>query len=220
MNILNTLVKLTNAEQMISIYLINMATLFLFTWFATQLFKLLLKWIVGKEKITFSTLFADGDFPSTHTATHICVLFISFFELLFSANFEAEISNNFFRAVMLTMLTLYVFTTLRDAVGHRHRQDNTNANLLALAEEIDKFAVSNRISENLKLNIRSEKLKRVGHLKPEMYGGIISGVIGASYVLVPFVDFKLFFICLLFSVIYTGGGILLSRKRKSKLDAK
>lgn len=164
------------------------------TWISTQGFKVLLKLYIG-EKFKPQMIFADGDFPSTHTAIVISSLCLVFFLTIFSKDKELSIWRAYSDVKSILIMTTFACIAMRDAIGQRHRQDNTNKNLKNLKDLIadsssvnfqtieileNKNAVTDIITQTFE-SIDSEALKRVGHLKHELVGGILSGFLGAMY---------------------------------------
>lgn len=189
------------------------------TWASTQGFKVLLKLYLG-EKFHFPMLFADGDFPSTHTAVVISSLCLVIFLTFFSKNQDLNIWRAYSDVKSILIMTTFAGIAMRDAIGQRHRQDNTNKNLknlkdlIANSNSIDlntvqilekKNIVTDVITETFE-SIDNEALKRVGHLKHELVGGILSGFLGASYTICIFFGyFKYIFVLLLISFLYFFG---------------
>lgn len=161
----------------------------LFTWMATQTFKVFLKCWIGK-KFSFKMFFSDGDFPSTHTAVVTCgvilVLFLNACTLTITdENVLSSYSNAKDFLIMFTLASIVI----RDAMGQRHRQDNTNKNLKNLKDYIQERAVERNVIEHINATFQSidnEAIKRVGHLKHEVYGGMIAGALCALYPIIFF----------------------------------
>ncbi len=192
---------------------------FLVTWITTQGFKVLLKLYVG-EKFKISMLFVADDFPSTHTAVVINNLCLVIFITFYGKNKEIDI----WRACcdirdLLIMLTI-TGISIKDSIGRRHRQDITNKNLKNLKDLIvnsgsikadtvtileNKTSVADVINDVFS-SIDNEAFKRVGHLKHELIGGILSGLLGALYTICIFFGYyKILPILILISLIYFFG---------------
>lgn len=169
------------------------------TWISTQGFKVSLKLYLG-EKFHPNMIFADGDFPSTHTAIVISSLCIVVFLTFFGKKQPLDIWRAYSDIKSILIMSTFAAIAMRDAVGQRHRQDNTNKNLknlkdlIANSSSIDsnsvqilekKNIVTDVITETF-CSIDNEALKRVGHLKHELIGGILSGFLGASYTICIF----------------------------------
>jgi len=164
------------------------------TWLSTQGFKVLLKLYLG-EKFHFPMLFADGDFPSTHTAIVISSLYLVIFLTFFGKDQEISIWMVYSDIRSILIMTTVAGIAMRDAIGQRHRQDNTNKNLKNLkdyiansstmdsssVEILEKKNIVTDVINDVFESIDNEALKRVGHLKHELVGGILSGFLGASY---------------------------------------
>ncbi len=179
-----------------------------FTWFITQTFKVLLKCWIGK-KFSFRMFLADGDFPSTHTALVTCSVILILFlnACTFNINDMSIVSQYNSAKDFLIILTL-ASIVIRDAMGQRHRQDNTNKNLKTLKDYIQGMNIEHNVIEHIDATFQSidnEAIKRVGHLKHEVYGGMIMGVLCALYPIIFFFnrfDWLAFAICL--TIIYFG----------------
>lgn len=179
-----------------------------FTWLITQTFKVLLKCWIGK-KFSFKMFLADGDFPSTHTALVTCSVILILF--LNACSFSIEdisiVSQYNIAKDFLIILTLAAIV-IRDAMGQRHRQDNTNKNLKTLKDYIQGMGIERNVIEHIDATFQSidnEAIKRVGHLKHEVYGGMIMGALCALYPIIFFFnryDWLAFAITL--TVIYFG----------------
>lgn len=161
----------------------------IFTWFITQVFKVFLKCWVGK-KFSFKMFLADGDFPSTHTAVVTCsVILILFLNACTFNETNMYIVSQFNSAKdFLIMLTL-ASIVIRDAMGQRHRQDNTNKNLKNLKDYVQEMGVEKNVIEHIDATFESidnEAIKRVGHLKHEVYGGMVLGALCALYPIIFF----------------------------------
>lgn len=161
----------------------------IFTWFITQVFKVFLKCWIGK-KFSFKMFLADGDFPSTHTAVVTCsVILILFLNACTFNESNMYIVSQFNSAKdFLIMLTL-ASIVIRDAMGQRHRQDNTNKNLKNLKDYVQEMGVEKNVIEHIDATFESidnEAIKRVGHLKHEVYGGMVLGALCALYPIIFF----------------------------------
>lgn len=190
-----------------------------FTWISTQGFKVLLKLYLG-EKFKFSMIFADGDFPSTHTAVVISSLCLVIFLTFFAKDKELTIWRAYSDIKSILIMTIFAFIAMRDAIGQRHRQDNTNKNLknlkdlIANTSNIDNNSIQILEKKNIITDvitqtfesIDNEALKRVGHLKHELVGGILSGFLGASYsTCIFFGYFKYIPLLIVISLLYFFG---------------
>ena len=161
----------------------------IFTWFITQVFKVFLKCWIGK-KFSFKMFLADGDFPSTHTAVVTCsVILILFLNACTFNETNMYIVSQFNSAKdFLIMLTL-ASIVIRDAMGQRHRQDNTSKNLKNLKDYVQEMGVEKNVIEHIDATFESidnEAIKRVGHLKHEVYGGMVLGALCALYPIIFF----------------------------------
>ena len=160
-----------------------------FTWLITQTFKVLLKCWIGK-KFSIKMFFADGDFPSTHTALVTCsvilILFLNAYTFdITDMSIVAQYNSAKDFLIILTLASIVI----RDAMGQRHRQDNTNRHLKNLKDYIQEMRVERNVIEHIDATFQSidnEAIKRVGHLKHEVYGGMLLGALCALYPIIFF----------------------------------
>lgn len=189
----------------------------MFTWLITQTFKVLLKCWIGK-KFSFKMFLADGDFPSTHTALVTCgVILILFLNACTFNMTDMSIVSQYNSAkdflIMLTLASIVV----RDAMGQRHRQDNTNANLKILKDYIQGKSIEKNVIDHIDETFESidnEAIKRVGHLKHEVYGGMFLGALCALYPIIFFFNRYDWLLCAIISTILYFVGIMLFLKLK------
>ena len=161
----------------------------IFTWIITQTFKVFLKCWIGK-KFSINMIFSDGDFPSTHTALVTCGFILVLFLNAYTQGLTDEkiIASYTCAKDFLIMLTL-ASIVIRDAMGQRHRQDNTNKNLKNLKDYVKELGVERNVIEHIDATFQSidnEAIKRVGHLKHEVYGGMLIGALCALYPIIFF----------------------------------
>ena len=161
----------------------------IFTWFITQVFKVFLKCWIGK-KFSFKMFLADGDFPSTHTAVVTCsVILILFLNACTFNETNMYIVSQFNSAKDFLIVLTLASIVIRDAMGQRHRQDNTNKNLKNLKDYVQEMGVEKNVIEHIDATFESidnEAIKRVGHLKHEVYGGMVLGALCALYPIIFF----------------------------------
>ena len=161
----------------------------IFTWFITQVFKVFLKCWIGK-KFSFKMFLADGDFPSTHTAVVTCsVILILFLNACTFNETNMYIVSQFNSAKDFLIVITLASIVIRDAMGQRHRQDNTNKNLKNLKDYVQEMGVEKNVIEHIDATFESidnEAIKRVGHLKHEVYGGMVLGALCALYPIIFF----------------------------------
>lgn len=190
-----------------------------FTWLSTQGFKIMLKLFLG-EKFHAGMIFADGDFPSTHTSIVISSLCTIIFLTWFGRRQDLFIWQTCCDVKSILIMGVLAGIAMRDAIGQRHRQDNTNQNLknlkdfvagsvtaenLTLETSDRKCTITNQINKTFAA-IDNEALKRVGHLKHEVVGGILSGFLGSTYsICVFFGYFKWLPILFFISLVYFFG---------------
>jgi acid phosphatase family membrane protein YuiD len=163
----------------------------MFTWFITQTFKVMLKCWIGK-KFSFKMFLADGDFPSTHTAVVTCsVILILFLNACTFGIDDMSVVSQYNSAKDFLIILTLASIVIRDAMGQRHRQDNTNKNLKKLKDYIQEMGVERNVIEHIDATFQSidnEAIKRVGHLKHEVYGGLILGALCSLYPIIFFFD--------------------------------
>ena len=117
-----------------------------FTWLITQTFKVLLKCWIGK-KFSIKMFFADGDFPSTHTALVTCSVILILFLNAYTFDItDMSIVAKYNSAKDFLIILTLASIVIRDAMGQRHRQDNTNRNLKNLKDYIQEMGEIGRAS--------------------------------------------------------------------------
>ncbi len=190
------------------------------TWTSTQGFKVLLKLYLG-QSFEARMLVADGDFPSTHTSIVVSSLCLVLFLTFFGRKLDIDTWRAYSDAKNILIMGTLAGIAIRDAVGQRHRQDNTNNNLKRLKDLIahyhtddtiipleaveEKEIIVSTISETF-ASIDNEALKRVGHLKHEVVGGILSGFLGAAYTICIFFGYLYYLpILVIISLVYFFG---------------
>lgn len=159
------------------------------TWMTSQGYKLIIAVKIFKKKISLHRFMEDGNFPSTHSAVAVSLAYIVIFILLYEPD---KIS-----ALITAVITLTVFETaktLRDACGHRHRQDVTNNILYIL--------LVGKADDSIKKEAEKEANTRVGHKPYEVLGGALLGVLTTSYMIGLFFVPKVLFVILPISVFY------------------
>lgn len=190
-----------------------------FTWIISQGYKVIIGNRVFGKKVTVSNFFADGNFPSTHSATSVTVGIIIIFLLLYMSD---KINALILSVCILTIFE--VFKTLRDACGHRHRQDNTNKLIINIVKLVIKLISSNKIndyslleeSHKLENAAQIEASKRVGHKTYEVVGGALLGIISSAYLISIFIDIKWLAIIFPISIFYFWFFIKVIRRLKEK----
>lgn len=184
----------------------------IFTWIITQTFKVLLKCWIGK-RFSFRMFTADGDFPSTHTAIVTCSVILILFlnACTFDIKDMSVVAQYNSAKDFLIILTL-ASIVIRDAMGQRHRQDNTNKNLKNLKDYIQDMGVERNVIDHIDATFQSidnEAIKRVGHLKHEVYGGLLLGALCALYPIIFFFDrYDWLAIAIISTVLYFCGIML------------
>lgn len=188
-----------------------------FTWIITQTFKVLLKCWIGK-KFSFRMFTADGDFPSTHTAIVTCsVILILFLNACTFDMKDMSVVAQYNSAKDFLIILTLASIVIRDAMGQRHRQDNTNKNLKNLKDYIQDMGVERNVLEHIDATFQSidnEAIKRVGHLKHEVYGGLLLGALCALYPIIFFFDRYDWLATAIISTILYFCGIMLFLKLK------
>lgn len=181
----------------------------IFTWLVTQTFKVLLKCWIGK-RFSIKMFFADGDFPSTHTALVTCSVILILFLNACTFNMQdmSVVAQYDSAKDFLIILTLAAIV-IRDAFGQRHRQDNTNRNLKNLKDYIQDLGVEKNVIQHIDAtfdSIDNEAIKRVGHLKHEVFGGLFMGAICALYPIIFFFDrYDWLMVAIISSLVYIIG---------------
>lgn len=180
----------------------------MFTWFITQTFKVLLKCWIGK-KFSFKMFFSDGDFPSTHTALVTCsVILILFLNACTFGLDDMSIVSQYNSAKDFLIVLTLASIVIRDAMGQRHRQDNTNNNLKNLKDYIQEMGVERNVIAHIDATFESidnEAIKRVGHLKHEVYGGMVIGALCALYPIIFFFNrYDWLLIAIIATILYFG----------------
>lgn len=188
-----------------------------FTWIITQTTKVLLKCWIGK-KFSFRMFTADGDFPSTHTAIVTCsVILILFLNACTFDMKDMSVVAQYNSAKDFLIILTLASIVIRDAMGQRHRQDNTNKNLKNLKDYIQDMGVERNVLEHIDATFQSidnEAIKRVGHLKHEVYGGLLLGALCALYPIIFFFDRYDWLSTAIISTILYFCGIMLFLKLK------
>jgi len=172
-----------NDNLYLSLIIFIVASLVL-TCLSAQIFKVLLKCWIG-NKFSIGMLFADGDFPSAHTALVVAAFtLIVFLNLQTLTETDLQVINAYDAAKDILIMGTLTGIIIRDAMGQRHRQDNTNKNLKNLKDFIESTKTRDGINEHISntfSSIDSEAFKRVGHLKHEVVGGIVNGLVFIFY---------------------------------------
>ena len=148
-------------------------------------------------------------FPSTHTAVVTCAVILILFlnACTFNITDMTVVSQYNSAKDFLIMLTL-ASIVIRDAFGQRHRQDNTNSNLKQLKDYIvelndgdDVFVIDHL--DDIFDSIDNEAIKRVGHLKHEVFGGLVLGALSALFPIIFFFNrYDWLGFAIIFSTIY------------------
>ena len=188
-----------------------------FTWLITQTFKVLLKCWIGK-KFSIKMFFADGDFPSTHTALVTCSVILILFLNAYTFDItDMSIVAKYNSAKDFLIILTLASIVIRDAMGQRHRQDNTNRNLKNLKDYIQEMGVERNVIEHIDATFQSidnEAIKRVGHLKHEVYGGMLLGALCALYPIIFFFNRYDWLIIAIIATIVYFSSIMLFLKLK------
>lgn len=193
-----------------------------FTWTMSQAYKMVIGHKLFGKKVNVQNFFADGNFPSTHSATSVATASSIIFLLL-------EMQDKIFALTMalIVFVTFEVFKTLRDACGCRYRQDKTNKLLKRTAKCLSKVVCSLETEEkidtelavkiaNLEDDIEREEKKRVGHKVYEVFGGAILGVISFSYMISIFFYTSLMYVTIPISLFYFWFFLKFMKRKKNK----
>lgn len=197
-----------------------------FTWTMSQAYKMVIGNKILGMKVSFANFFADGNFPSTHSATSVATASSIIFLIL-----EMEDKILALTLALIVFVTFEVFKTLRDACGCRYRQDKTNKLLkrtikclsklvstLEKDEKIDTELVL-KIAE-LETDIEKEAKKRVGHRVYEVFGGAILGIICFSYMISIFFYTSLMYVTIPVSLFYFWFFLKFMKRKKNKEGVK
>lgn len=179
-----------------------------FTWTMSQAYKMVIGNKLFGKKVNVQNFFADGNFPSTHSATSVATASSIIFLLL-----EMQDKILALTMALIVFVTFEVFKTLRDACGCRYRQDKTNKLLKQTAKCLSKVVCSLTKEEkvdtelavkiaDLEEDIEREAKKRVGHKVYEVFGGAILGVISFSYMISIFFYTSLIYVTIPISLFY------------------
>lgn len=192
-----------------------------------QLFKTILNSIlVGK--FDAKTLFADGDFPSSHTS--ILVSFnIVLWHIIYLYHLSHPTCDMFGAVIAGLVLGLWSCYEIRDAMGVRLRVQEHAQAIKAIAQTSKDLS---DILDNLKLEdedintktleealdgiLRNIKLK-AGHLPHEVLGGIVTGgLIGCLFISFMDSNFIMFLVAALVFALYVFLTVLIFvRKRRT-----
>ena len=193
-----------------------------FTWTMSQAYKMVIGNKLFGKKVNVQNFFADGNFPSTHSATSVATASSIIFLIL-----EMEDKILALTMALIVLATFEVFKTLRDACGCRYRQDKTNRLLRRtvryLSKIVDALEKDKKIDTeltvkiaNLEEDIEREAKKRVGHKVYEVLGGALLGFISFSYMLSIFFYTSLMYVTIPISLFYFWFFIKYMKRKKNK----
>ena len=133
----------------------------------SQILKLIFNIVFNKQKFKLSSLVADGNYPSSHTAFVTSITAISWFSTIVKCLAQDNVELWIWVSVSITILWLIV---VRDALGVRYTVQK-------LCECVSELAENTSTAEEIKhkLNIKS------GHRPHEVIAGAILGLIVASF---------------------------------------
>ena len=133
----------------------------------SQILKLTFNIILNKQKFKLSSLVADGNYPSSHTAFVTSITAVSWFNTIVKYLQQDNIELWIWVSASITMLW---FIVVRDALGVRYTVQK-------LCECVSELAESTSTAEEIKqkLNVKS------GHRPHEVIAGAILGLIVASF---------------------------------------
>ena len=193
-----------------------------FTWTMSQAYKMVIGNKLFGKKVNVQNFFADGNFPSTHSATSVATASSIIFLLL-----EMQDKILALTMALIVFVTFEVFKTLRDACGCRYRQDKTNKLLKRTIKCLSKVVCSLETEEKvdtelllkiaeLETDIEKEAKKRVGHKVYEVFGGAILGVISFSYMISIFFHTSLMYVTIPISLFYFWFFLKFMKRKKNK----
>lgn len=133
----------------------------------SQILKLIFNIVFNKQKFKLSSLYADGNYPSSHTAFVTSITAVSWFNTVVKFLAKDNVELWIWVSASITMLW---FIVVRDALGVRYTVQK-------LCECVSELAENTSTAEEIKhkLNIKS------GHRPHEVIAGAILGLIVASF---------------------------------------
>ncbi|MBQ8043557.1 MAG: divergent PAP2 family protein [Clostridia bacterium] len=133
----------------------------------SQILKLVFNMVLNKQKFKLSSLVADGNYPSSHTAFVTSITAVSWFNTIVRCLTQDSEELWIWVSVSITMLWLIV---VRDALGVRYTVQK-------LCECVSELAENTSTAEEIKqkLDIKS------GHRPHEVIAGAVLGLIVASF---------------------------------------
>lgn len=161
----------------------------------SQILKLIFNMILNKQKIRFSSLVADGNYPSSHTAFVTSITAISWFNTVSRCLSQDNMEIWIWVSASITMLW---FIVVRDALGVRYTVQK-------LCECVSELAENTRTAEEIKqkLDITS------GHRPHEVVAGAILGLIVASITACIYYGWKKYTVIpILILVLYIGVSVI------------
>lgn len=133
----------------------------------SQILKLIFNIVFNKQKFKLSSLYVDGNYPSSHTAFVTSITAISWFNTIVRCLAQDNIEVWIWVSAAITMLW---FIVVRDALGVRYTVQK-------LCECVSELAENTSTAEEIKhkLDIKS------GHRPHEVIAGAILGLIVAGF---------------------------------------
>lgn len=133
----------------------------------SQVLKLIFNIILNKQKFKLSSLVADGNYPSSHTAFVTSITAVSWFNTVVKCLAHDNVELWIWVSASITILWLIV---VRDALGVRYTVQK-------LCECVSELAEHTSTAEEIrnKLNIKS------GHRPHEVVAGAVLGLIVATF---------------------------------------
>lgn len=133
----------------------------------SQVLKLVFNIVLNKQKFKLSSLVADGNYPSSHTAFVTSITAVSWFNTIIKCLAQDNMELWIWVSSSITMLW---FIVVRDALGVRYTVQK-------LCECVSELAENTSTAEEIKqkLNIKS------GHRPHEVIAGAVLGLIVASF---------------------------------------
>ena len=133
----------------------------------SQLLKLVFNILLNEQKFKLSNIFADGNYPSSHTAFVTSITAVSWFNTIVRGLAQDNVEIWIWVSASITMLW---FIVVRDALGVRYTVQKLCE---CVSEIVDNTSKAEDIKK--KLNIKS------GHRPHEVIAGAFLGLIVASF---------------------------------------
>ncbi len=133
----------------------------------SQVLKLIFNIALNKQKFKLSSLYADGNYPSSHTAFVTSITAVSWFNTIVKCLAQDSVELWIWVSASITMLW---FIVVRDALGVRYTVQKLCE---CVSEIVDNTSKAEDIKK--KLDVKS------GHRPHEVIAGAVLGLIVASF---------------------------------------